>query len=159
MWWTGFFGESIYKRYRQVTNQITGACYTPNTFTAIFSSYHSVSTQFNHKQVIENSWYKALTTKQCSSLLIHLSEGKEVTWWRRLSSYVRWAPLSWRYMYVHYNVYTTMEPWLSKLCLSKPSIIQTPQRLISNIIHNLQARCQISASIVASTTCYMLVAF
>ena len=97
-------------------------CYTLNTFTAIFSSHHSASAQLNHKQVTEGSRY-APTTKQCSSPLTHFSEGNEATRWRRLSSYVWWAPLSWRYTYVHY-MYTTVEPWLSEPHLSKPELFR-----------------------------------
>ena len=86
-------------------------CYTLNTFTAIFSSHHSASAQVNHKQVAEGSRY-APTTKQYSSPLTHLSEGNEATRWRRLSSYVWWAPLSWRYTYVYYMYIQYHQPSL-----------------------------------------------
>ena len=98
---------------------VTCYMYTLNTFTVIFSSHHSTSAQLNHKKVTDSSWWHTPTTKQCSSPLTHFSEGEEATRWRRLSSYLWWAPMSWRYMYVHY-VYTTV-----KLRLSRTSFIQT----------------------------------
>ena len=63
-----------------------------------------MSAQLNHKQVTEGFWY-IITTKQCSSSLTHLSEGKGVTWCRRLSSYVWWAPLTCRYMQCQQNYF------------------------------------------------------
>ena len=112
---------------------VTCYMYTLNTFTAIFSSHHSASAQLNHKQVTDSSWWHTPTTKQCSSPFTHFSEGEEATRWRRLSSYLWWAPLSWRYMYVHY-VYTTV-----KLRLSRTSFIQTlkPQRSLSTTYMNI----------------------
>ena len=59
------------------------------------TTYHSVSAQINNEQVITDR--ESYSTKQYSSSLTHWSEGEWVTWRRRLSSYIWWAPLSWKW--------------------------------------------------------------
>ena len=58
-----FFGGSIYKRYRQLTNQITDACYTPNTFTAIFFSPQyvcSAQPQTSHWELLIHCYHQTV---------------------------------------------------------------------------------------------------